>query len=199
VSIASEARTQNTAVERLGLPSRTDPAVVPDSSRLQYYARYFGDPVSRLFWQGEELWMGVLPPYGRRFVDLLDSQVLDELFADRLFLGLEYKSTAIDGFDGVWRLDRTPRITYWHEWSPKMWRTAALHLIEIFVRLAKQGFTLRNPHPWNLLFDGKQFSYANPGSVVPLGAAIFSQSYEKVARFFVRSLVLLENGLEHLV
>jgi SAM-dependent methyltransferase len=78
-----------------------------------------------------------------------------------------------------------------------MWRAAALRLIELLRRLAENRLTLRNPHPWNLLFDGKQFSYANPGSVVPLESAVFGHSYEKVARFFVRPLLLLENGFEH--
>jgi SAM-dependent methyltransferase len=189
---------QDTAPESTCAFSRIDTPAVPDSSQLHYYARYFGDPVSRLFWRGDELWMGLLAGYGKRFVDLLDSHAIDELFADRLFLGVEYKPTVIVGFEGVWRLDRTPRITYWHEWSPKMWQAGALCLIEILLKLAAQNITLRNPHPWSLLFDGRQFSYANSGSIVQLEAATFGRSYEKIAQFFIRPLLLLENGQEHL-
>jgi SAM-dependent methyltransferase len=64
--------------------------------------------------------------------------------------------------------------------------------------LAERKLTLRNPHPWNLLFDGRQFSYANAGSIVPLEADTFIKSYEKLARFFVRPLLLVENGFEHI-
>jgi SAM-dependent methyltransferase len=171
---------------------------VPDSSQLSYYARYFGDPVSRLFWQGPELWMGILPPYGSRFTDLMKSCVLDAVFAEHLIFGLEPVDEPIQGFDAVYRLDHTPRITYWHEWSPKMLRAATLRLFELLIELAERALTLRNPHAWNLLFDGSRFSYANPGSVVPLEAETFAHSYEKIARFFVRPLLLLENGYEHM-
>lgn len=171
---------------------------VPDSSKLHYYARYFGDPLSRIFWRDGQLCIGVLPPHGKEAVRLLKSQVVAELFAEKLFAELLNEPIAVEGFEVAFQLACVPRITYWHEWSPKMWRAAALRMIKLLAKLAKHSFTLRNPHPWNLLFDGKQFSYLNPCSIVPLESAVFARSYEKIARFFVRPLLLLEYGFEHL-
>jgi hypothetical protein len=164
---------------------------------LHYYARYFGDPQARLFWRGQQLWLGVLSPHSKFFADLLNSRVLDDLFSRRLLLGLQYDPSVALGFDSVYRLGSTPRITYWHEWSPKMWRAASLRLIELLVTLAEHGLTLRNPHPWNLLFDGRQFSYANAASIVRLDLETFGRSYEKLASFFIRPLLLVEHGSEH--
>ena len=48
-----------------------------ESSQLNYYARYFGDPVSRLFWAGNKLQLGILPGYGQNFSDLLDREQLE--------------------------------------------------------------------------------------------------------------------------
>lgn len=169
-----------------------------DSSRLHYYARYFGDPQARLFWREQCLWLGVLSPHAEFFANLLHSHVLDDLFAQRLLFGLQPQSSPLPGFEVVYQLDSTPRITYWHEWSPKMWRAASLRLIELFVRLAEHGLTLRNPHPWTLLFDGRQFSYANPASIVRLDPQTFARSYEKLASFFIRPLLLVEHGCEHM-
>ncbi|WP_158790847.1 class I SAM-dependent methyltransferase [Granulicella sp. L60] len=168
-----------------------------DSSRLHYYARYFGDPQARLFWRERRLWLGVLAPHAEFVTNLLHSHVLDDLFAQRLLFGLDRRPSSVPGFDAVYELDSTPRITYWHEWSPKMWRAASLRLIELFVRLAEHDLTLRNPHPWTLLFDGRQFSYANPASIVRLDSQTFARSYEKLASFFIRPLLLVEHGCEH--
>ncbi len=85
-----------------------------DSSRLHYYARYFGDPQARLFWRERRLWLGVLSPHAEFFINILDSHILDDLFAQRLLFGLRRRSSAVPGFDAVYELDSTPRITYWH-------------------------------------------------------------------------------------
>ncbi len=172
-------------------------AELGDSSRLHYYARYFGDPQARLFWNEQHLWLGVLPPHSEFFTSLLNSHALDDLFARHLLFGLRHAPSDIPGFDAIYQLDSTPRITYWHEWSPKMWQAGSLRLIELFVALAELGLTLRNPHPWNLLFDGQQFSYANAASTVRLDLETFGRSYEKLASFFIRPLLLVEHGFEH--
>ena len=106
------------------------------SGNLHYYGRYFGDPQSRLFWDEGRLLLGIVPPYGQSFAELLQSHQLDELFERRLSFGVERMQAALAGFDAVYRLDSTPKITYWHEWSPKMWRAAALRLIELLEALA---------------------------------------------------------------
>jgi len=173
--------------------------VQPDleSSRLHYYARYFGDPVSRLFWTEGRLQLGILPGYGRAFADLLNSGKLEDVFGERLMTRPEAAVTR-GGFEKVYNLDCRARITYWHEWSPKMLRTATLRLLRLLHKLAGRGLTLRNPHPWNLLYDGSDFVYINPGSVVAFEGETFARGYEKIARFFIRPLVLIENGFAHM-
>ena len=55
-----------------------------------------------------------------------------------------------------------------------------------------------NPHPWNLLYDGTEFVYVNPGSIVPFEEETFARGFEKFARFFVRPLFLIESGFAHI-
>jgi SAM-dependent methyltransferase len=179
-------------------PNANGSASSPDSSQIEYYARSFGDPISRLFWHDGELHLGVLPPYSERFLSLLESDLYRGLVSDGLLIGLAATSIRPEVFDATFRLDHTPRITYWHEWSPAMLRRAALRMIDLCTRLARHGLGLRNPHPWNVLFDGRQFSYANAGSIVPLDTRTFSRSYEKIAQYFVRPLLLIEHGFEHI-
>src|SRR5581483_3633219 len=169
-----------------------------DSSNVHYYARSFGDPMARLFWREDRLWLGIVPPHGRAFSEIADLPVVNELTEDRLLVGLRGPAQSHPGFDAAYPLASTPRIIYWHEWSPKMLRAAALRLITLLERLAQYGLTLRNPHPWNLLYDGLNFVYMNPGSIVPMDVETFTRSYEKISRFFIRPLLLIENGMTHL-
>ncbi len=140
---------------------------------------------------------GSSPRMGAAFARLWNLPLMQGLIDERLLVDLSPVPQHMPGFDAVYRLADTPRITYWHEWSSKMQRAAALRLIALLQRLAQHKLTLRNPHPWNLLYDGRSFVYINPGSIVPLDAEIFGRSYEKVARFFVRPLLLIENGFAH--
>ncbi len=169
-----------------------------DSSDIHYYARSFGDPVARLFWRDDQLHMGIVPPHGQAFAGLVHFPLIEELIQDKLIVGFERCALFHSGFDAIYRLVTTPRITYWHEWSPKMLRTAALRLITLLQRLTQHGLTLRNPHPWNVLYDGLNFIYIHPGSIVHYDVETFSRSYEKLARFFIRPLLLMENGRTHL-
>jgi SAM-dependent methyltransferase len=169
-----------------------------ESSEVHYYARSFGDPIARLFWMNGQLWMGIVPLHWQNFARIASLPFIDELVEDGLLVGSERSAQFHPGFEAVYRLASTPRITYWHEWSPKMLRSAALRLITLLKRLAEADFTLRNPHPWNLLYDGLNFVYMNPGSIVRSDAETFARCYEKVARFFIRPLLLFESGRIHL-
>lgn len=184
------------AFEAITPSSASMPALV-DSSIIPYYARSFGDPHSRLFWHEGKLHLGVLSAHRSTFEEVLHSAVYRQLVDKNLLIDVVPATLYAELFDLSFRLDHTPRIVYWHEWSPWMLRAAALRMIELLSTLAENGFTLRNPHPWNLLFDGNHFSYLNVGSVVPLGAETFARSYEKVAQYFVRPLLLMEAGLGH--
>jgi SAM-dependent methyltransferase/peroxiredoxin len=168
-----------------------------DSPQIAYYGRYFGDPLARLFWHEGGLCLGILSPHGERFRELTESEIFRTMVSDKLLIALEPYALRSDAFEVTYRLETTPRVTYWHEWSPKMLRAAALRMLDLLERLAAVGLTLRNPHPWNLFFHDREFSYANAGSIVPFDQDTFQRAYEKVARFFVRPLLLLEHGFEH--
>ena len=197
VSTPTVSQRIETSVADVALSIATKRETAPDSSEIRYYARSFGDPLSRLFWHEQELHLGIMPPHGQKFRKLAESDIFDSLVADRLIFGLSQASVYSEVFDRSYRLDHTPRITYWHEWSPRMLRAAALRLLKLCIKLARLDLTLRNPHPWNLLFDGQQFSYANAGSIMPFDFDTFGRSYEKIARYFVRPLLLVEHGYEH--
>ena len=86
--------------------------------------------------------------------------------------------------DGDWVLLRHPRIrviSYPHEWCAEMLHRAALAHCRLLAGVAKQGLTLKDAHPWNILFDDTREVFVDVGSIVPL-ATLADLDYLKNAR-----------------
>jgi len=75
-----------------------------------------------------------------------------------------------------------------------MWRDAALTMINVLSELLARNLTLRNPHPWNVLFFGCQPLYIDHGSIVPFQGETFWRGYEKLCRFLIHPLLLNATG-----
>lgn len=58
------------------------------------------------------------------------------------------------GYEMVLEHRRIPFVTYPHEWPASMFRDAALFHIDLFKKLAAHGLTLKDWHPYNILFEG---------------------------------------------
>jgi len=59
-------------------------------------------------------------------------------------------------YDLVLEHDRVPFVSYPHEWPAPMLKAAALFHLRLFEDLASAGLTLKDWHPYNILFDGVQ-------------------------------------------
>ena len=155
----------------------------------RYYARYFGDPDARLFWRDEQLYCGLLRKRAAIIRPLLNSGLLGELADEGLLLRFEC-AEALDNYDLCFRFPDFPRVTYNYEWSSAMWKEATLHLLMLLDRLAKRNLTLRNPHPWNVLFEGHRPVYIHPGSITASDAETFERACDKISRFLIHPLRL---------
>ena len=57
-------------------------------------------------------------------------------------------------YDLILEHERIPFISYPHEWSPTMLQDAATLHVDLFMRLAPFNFTIKDWHPYNILFKG---------------------------------------------
>jgi hypothetical protein len=160
----------------------------------RFYARSFGNPVAQLFWEQETLCCGVRGERARLLGDLRRQGFLNSLEDKGFLAASDEVSSGHPEYRLVLRLVRTPRISYCHEWSTLMWRTACLHLLRLMIILAERGLTLRYPHPWHLLFDGPTPVYVHPGSIVPLDPVTFRGAFDRISQFFLRPLALAAEG-----
>lgn len=162
-----------------------------------WYGRSFGDPNARMFWSGKNLHVGLLPHYAELF-ESIPKNLMRDLTRQGYLPEFEMDPSKSEDFATVLDLGHAPRITYNFEWSPSMWKAAATHVLQLLLRLAKEGLTLRNPHPWYLVFDGPRPLYLNPGSIVPADTSTFERSWDKIERFFLRPLLLANAGSSHM-
>jgi hypothetical protein len=68
------------------------------------------------------------------------------------------------------------RISYPHEWCAKMLQDAALFHLELSERLLEKGVTLKDAHPWNILFEKGQPIFIDFTSLVTT-AGLFAEEY----------------------
>jgi hypothetical protein len=159
-----------------------------------FFARSFGDPLSHLLWADRgRLQCGVLPSHAEFVTSLMTTGVLKGLVDDQILAPFTV-SLDCDEYPLALFFE-APRLTsYVYEWSYAAWKDAALFYLNCLSRLAARGLTLRNPHAWNLSYDGVGFRLLNPGSIVPLSRDVLSRSLQKLERFFINPLKLAASG-----
>lgn len=64
--------------------------------------------------------------------------------------------------------ERIPFISYPHEWPVSMIKDAALFHIDLFIELEKYGLTLKDWHPYNVLFKGVNPVFVDFLSIIPI-------------------------------
>ncbi|MGZ8434463.1 MAG: class I SAM-dependent methyltransferase [Candidatus Binatia bacterium] len=70
--------------------------------------------------------------------------------------------------------------------------------IDLCIRLAEQGLTLQDVHPWNILFEGTKPVYVDAGSIVPARDDILWAPYQQFCNFFLHPLYLHVAGQDHI-
>src|SRR5678815_3981698 len=86
-----------------------------------------------------------------------------------------------------------PFTSYPEEWCPAMLKDAALTLLDLLVELARCGLTLKDAHPWNLLFDRGRPVYVDLVSITPLVDERWRNEAE-FRRFYLHPLLLMAHN-----
>lgn len=96
---------------------------------------------------------------------LLDDPDSAELFAKGL-VRFWQADVEVESFELVVEAERVPRVTYPTEWSTEMLRASAVMLARLASALADRGIGIKDPHPWNVLFDATRAIFVDLGSLV---------------------------------
>jgi hypothetical protein len=163
---------------------------------VDFHPHSFGDRDGRLFrWNGG-LYRALTGERASFFSDLLESGVVGQLADEGLLVESELTSLRLDGYTRVVRHHDVPFPSYPIEWSPTMFRDAALVYVRLLERLLPLGLTLKDVHPWNLVFDFWRPVYVDLTSITSLDRGL--PAPEKIARYYLRPLLLMERGGERI-
>ena len=166
------------------------------ADEVVFHPHSFGDPAGRLFSWRDSMYRGITPAWAPFFESLLREPLIRKLMAERLLIETEVAPLCLPPFALVVRHPHVPFPSYAEEWCPAMLRDGALAVLNLALRLAGDGFMLKDGHCWNLLFEGIQPRYVDVTSIAPIDGAVTWPAADEFMRFFVNPLLLMEHGLD---
>ena len=184
---------------RLVAREKIDPGCVAiPSEEIIFHPHSFADDAGRLFQWNGKLCRGInyarAPLYDRLFRE----GVLQTLIDRGVLIETEPTNLAVDGYEMVMSHRRLPFISYPQEWCPAMLRDAALTIIDLTIELDQWGLTLRDAHPWNVLFDFSRPVWVDLTSIAPQKKGSTWPAYDEFCRFCYYPLVLMAHGHERI-
>jgi hypothetical protein len=158
---------------------------------VKFHPHSFADPDGRLFWWRDRLYRGLRSEWATLFRKLLQRGIIQRLIERGLLVETEPTELTLDGYAIVVRHRPLPFASYPEEWCPAMLRDAALAMVELLMELACFDLTLKDSHPWNLLFDGCRPVYVDLTSIVSLKEAGTWPGHDEFRRFYLHPLILM--------
>ena len=79
-----------------------------------------------------------------------------------------------------------------------MLKDAALTKIRLLTELARYRFTLKDAHPWNILFDAWKPVYVDISSIVSISDNTGWHGYDEFCRFYLYPLMLMAHGQDRI-
>ncbi len=171
---------------------------LPADGGLTFHAHSFADDAGRLFWRGAQLCRGINAEHAPFIARLFGEGVIRDLVGRGLLVESELTDLAVDRYAMVVRHRVVPFVSYPNEWCAAMLKDAALAIIDLAAELSRRRLTLKDAHPWNLLFDFTRPIYVDLTSIVPQADDAAWAAYDEFCRFCYYPLILMAHGQERI-
>ncbi len=166
------------------------------SEDVDFHPHSFADSHGRLFrWNGE-LYRGIRKEQAAFFSRLFQDGVIQSLIDRGLLIETEPTAFKMDGYELIVRHESVPFPSYSNEWCAAMLKDASSRMLDLQIELTRQNLSLKDAHPWNMLFDGCEPVFVNLTSIVPLGENSTWPAYDEFCRFCYYPLILMCHGRE---
>src|SRR5215216_3422724 len=163
---------------------------------VRFHPHSFADTDGRLFWWRGDLYRGISAGRAPFYSKLLRDGVIQNLVQAGLLVDTQPSTLSVDGYDMVVRHNKVPFVSYPNEWCVEMFKDAALTILELEIELTKRGLTLKDGHPWNLLFNGCNPVYVDLTSIQATRDEAAWPAYDEYCRFCYYPLILMCHGQE---
>ncbi len=166
---------------------------------IAFHPHSFGDPDGRLFWWRGRLLRGISQSRTPFFKQLFDSGIAQELVEQGHVIYSELTDFTLDEYGLVLQHRLIPFVSYPHEWCAAMLKDASIAYIELLKRLLFFGLTLKDTHPWNIVFEGCQPRYVDITSIRARTEKSRHPPYEKFLQYYFYPIALMCHGQERIV
>jgi hypothetical protein len=168
------------------------------SAEVVFHPHSFADDAGRLFWAGGQLLRGIYSEHAPFFARLFRDGVIESLVERGLLIESEPTGQSMDGCGMVVSHRAVPFVSYPNEWCAAMLKDAALTIIDLTIELTRRGLTLKDAHPWNLLFDATRPVYVDLTSIATQREVSGWPAYDEFCRFCYYPLILMSHGHERI-
>lgn len=144
-------------------------------------------------WNGG-IYRGIRPSYSALYSGILSGELGRE-FMESGLVATEIADFSLEGYALVLKHKRIPVVSYASEWCTAMFKEAALLTCTLQERLLRTGYTLKDGHPWNILFDASVPKFVDLGSIVPYEQRKASFFLKEFRATFLYPLLLRRAGL----
>jgi hypothetical protein len=147
------------------------------------------DNAGRVFRWNNEIYRGIFADHTAFYRLLLASSLKDELIELGL-ISTKITEYQMAPFGMILKHRTIPAISYPTEWSSAMLKDAALLTCDIQLRLLQSGYTLKDAHPWNILFDAAKPQFTDVGSITEMSSSSFNVFLRDFRDTFLHPLLL---------
>ena len=165
---------------------------------VTFHPHSFGDPAGRLFWWNGGLYRGISYEKTAFYRQLFQNDIIQRLIERGILIESKPTGLTLDGYGMVVHHRCIPFASYPHEWCAAMFRDAALAYLDLSSELVREGLSLKDTHPWNILFDGCRPVYVDFTSIQSLAAGSLHPPYDKFRRYYLYPLMLMAQGKERI-
>jgi len=163
---------------------------------IEFHPHSFGDQGLRLFrWRGQ-LYRAVAAERAPAVRKLLGLDAVWRHSGRNTLIETEETPFVLPGYEMVLHHRLVPFVSYPTEWCAAMLKDAALVMLDLAIELARNGYTLGDAHPWNLLIDIERNCapvFVDFGSISPVYTAEWP-AYDEFCRYCYYPLVLMSRG-----
>lgn len=138
------------------------------------------DTTSEVFIDKGRVLRGIYPDYSDLYRKILHICEENSLFSSGIVPTHELSPHPYSNspYKLVLEHDRIPFISYPHEWTAAMYKDAALFHIRLFRQLNRYGLTIKDFHPYNILFKNTEPVFVDFTSIIP-SEALVDEEYLK--------------------
>lgn len=141
------------------------------SDMADTFTRFVGfDSGGEAFLNRDQVFRGIYPGNGTLYRNVLRTCEEHDLFRFGIVTTREASVNPYSDkpYELVLEHERIPFISYPHEWPASMLKAAALFHIDLYKELGKYGLTIKDWHPYNILFKGTNPVFVDFTSIIPI-------------------------------